>query len=103
MLQDEAAHEKEFEQKTEGGAVKYISFIVLGLADALVEIAGIHAGSLGIYNSTHGYAGLAGIVAGARSLHRGWPRPPTPRRNRALKGQPAVPLRIPECPTLPPL
>jgi vacuolar iron transporter family protein len=64
MLQDEVAHEKEFEQKTEGGAVKYISFVVLGLADAVVEIAGIHAGSLGIYDSTR-LAGLAGIVAGA--------------------------------------
>jgi VIT1/CCC1 family predicted Fe2+/Mn2+ transporter len=64
MLQDEVAHENEFEQKTEGGAVKYISFVVLGLADAVVEIAGIHAGSLGIYDSTR-LAGLAGIVAGA--------------------------------------
>jgi VIT1/CCC1 family predicted Fe2+/Mn2+ transporter len=64
MLQDEVAHEKEFEQKTEGSAVKYISFVVLGLADAVVEIAGIHAGSLGIYDSTR-LAGLAGIVAGA--------------------------------------
>jgi len=37
---------------------------VLGLADALVEITGIHAGSLGIYNKTE-IAGLAGIIAGA--------------------------------------
>lgn len=64
MLQDEVSHEAEFEQKTESGAVKYISFVVLGLADALVEIAGIHAGSLGIYDSTR-LAGLAGVVAGA--------------------------------------
>ena len=64
MLQDEVEHEKEFEQKTQSGAVKYISFVILGLADAIVEIAGIHAGSLGIYNSTR-LAGLAGVVAGA--------------------------------------
>jgi VIT1/CCC1 family predicted Fe2+/Mn2+ transporter len=64
MLQDEIAHEKEFEQKTQSGAVKYISFVILGLADAIVEIAGIHAGSLGIYDSTR-LAGLAGVVAGA--------------------------------------
>jgi VIT1/CCC1 family predicted Fe2+/Mn2+ transporter len=64
MLQDEVTHEKEFELKTQSGAVKYISFVVLGLADALVEIAGIHAGSLGIYDSTR-LAGLAGVVAGA--------------------------------------
>jgi VIT1/CCC1 family predicted Fe2+/Mn2+ transporter len=64
MLQDEISHEKEFEQKTEGSAIKYISFVVLGLADAVVEIAGIHAGSLGIYNSTR-LAGFAGVIAGA--------------------------------------
>src|SRR5712691_1114390 len=40
------------------------AFVVLGLADALVEITGIHAGSLGIYNSTE-ISGLAGVVAGA--------------------------------------
>jgi vacuolar iron transporter family protein len=64
MLEDEVTHEKEFEAKAESGAVKYISFVVLGLADALVEIAGIHAGSLGIYDSTR-LAGFAGVVAGA--------------------------------------
>lgn len=64
MLQDEVEHEKEFEAKTQRGAVKYISFVILGLADAIVEIAGIHAGSLGIYDSTR-LAGLAGVVAGA--------------------------------------
>src|SRR3989442_13860801 len=39
-----------------------MSFIVLGLADAVVEISGIHAGSLGIYGKTE-LAGLAGIIA----------------------------------------
>ncbi len=64
MLLDEELHEKEFEKRTESSSVKYISFVVLGLADALVEIAGIHAGSLGVYNSTR-LAGLAGVIAGA--------------------------------------
>ena len=64
MIQDEVGHETELEKKTQSGSVKYISFVVLGLADALVEIAGIHAGSLGIYNSTR-LAGFAGVVAGA--------------------------------------
>src|SRR2546426_12812397 len=41
---------------------KYISFIVLDLADAVVEITRIHAGSLGIYAKTE-LAGLAGVVA----------------------------------------
>lgn len=64
IIRDEEEHEQAFADKIQGSYVKYISFIVLGLADALVEIAGIHAGSLGIYNSTE-LTGLAGIVAGA--------------------------------------
>lgn len=64
MIDDEKGHEVAFAEKVAGSYVKYISFVVLGLADALVEIAGIHAGSLGIYDSTE-LTGLAGIVAGA--------------------------------------
>jgi VIT1/CCC1 family predicted Fe2+/Mn2+ transporter len=64
IIADEKEHELFFATSVESSYVKYISFIVLGLADALVEIAGIHAGSLGIYHSTE-LTGLAGIVAGA--------------------------------------
>jgi len=64
IIKDEQEHEKEFGEQFNEPHIKYISFIVLGLADALVEIAGIHAGSLGIYDSTQ-LAGLAGIIAGA--------------------------------------
>lgn len=64
MIADEEEHEVDFANEFDEPHIKYISFIVLGLADALVEIAGIHAGSLGIYNSTE-LAGFAGIVAGA--------------------------------------
>jgi VIT1/CCC1 family predicted Fe2+/Mn2+ transporter len=64
MIADEEEHELKFSEEFDEPHIKYISFIVLGLADALVEIAGIHAGSLGIYNSTE-LAGLAGIIAGA--------------------------------------
>jgi len=64
MIEDEKGHETAFADIVAGTSIKYISFVVLGLADALVEIAGIHAGSLGIYNSTE-LTGLAGIVAGA--------------------------------------
>jgi VIT1/CCC1 family predicted Fe2+/Mn2+ transporter len=64
MIEDEEKHEAQFANQIQGGTVKYISFIVLGLADALVEIAGIHAGSLGLYKSTE-LTGLAGIIAGA--------------------------------------
>jgi vacuolar iron transporter family protein len=64
MVEDEKTHERDLAKAVEGSYLKYISFIVLGLADALVEIAGIHAGSLGIYKSTL-ITGLAGIIAGA--------------------------------------
>jgi VIT1/CCC1 family predicted Fe2+/Mn2+ transporter len=64
MISDEKEHEDTLMTQVQGSYIKYISFIVLGLADALVEIGGIHAGSLGLYNSTE-LTGLAGIVAGA--------------------------------------
>ena len=63
MVEDEREHEKAFALKVESSAVRYISFVVLGLADALFEISGIHAGSLGLFNVTE-LAGLAGIIAG---------------------------------------
>ncbi|MEM0075388.1 MAG: VIT1/CCC1 family protein [Nitrososphaerota archaeon] len=64
MLSDEVDHEKRFRDQVQSSYIKYISFVILGLADAIVEISGIHAGSLGIYNSTE-ITGLAGVVAGA--------------------------------------
>jgi len=64
MLADEMSHEAGFSRRIEGATIRYISFVVLGLADALVEVTGIHAGSLGIYNKTE-LAGLAGVIAGA--------------------------------------
>ena len=64
MLADEIGHESTLSKRIEGATIRYISFVVLGLADALVEVTGIHAGSLGIYNKTE-IAGLAGVIAGA--------------------------------------
>ena len=63
MVEDERDHEKAFALKVESSAVRYISFVVLGLADALVEISGIHAGWLGLFDKTE-IAGLAGVIAG---------------------------------------
>ena len=63
MVADEREHEKAFAMKVESSAVRYIAFVVLGLADALVEISGIHAGFLGLFNKTE-IAGLAGVMAG---------------------------------------
>jgi vacuolar iron transporter family protein len=63
MVNDEEHHESYLMGEVKEGRVKYMSFIVLGLADAVVEISGIHAGSLGIFDKTE-LAGVAGIVAG---------------------------------------
>jgi VIT1/CCC1 family predicted Fe2+/Mn2+ transporter len=63
MMASEEGQEDLLIGKIQENRVKYMSFIVLGLADAVVEISGIHAGSLGIYGKTE-LAGLAGIIAG---------------------------------------
>src|SRR5207245_10077515 len=63
MVNDEEHQESYLMGEIHEGRVKYMSFIVLGLADAVVEISGIHAGSLGIFNRTE-LAGVAGVVAG---------------------------------------
>src|SRR5438132_6387669 len=63
MMEEEEHQESYLMGEIHEGRVKYMSFIVLGLADAVVEISGIHAGSLGIYAKTE-LAGLAGVVSG---------------------------------------
>ena len=63
MVESEEHQEDSLIGEISENRVKYMSFIVLGLADAVVEISGIHAGSLGIYGKTE-LAGLAGIIAG---------------------------------------
>ena len=63
MMDSEEGQEDLLIGQIQENRVKYMSFIVLGLADAVVEISGIHAGSLGIYGETR-LAGLAGIIAG---------------------------------------
>jgi VIT1/CCC1 family predicted Fe2+/Mn2+ transporter len=63
MIRDEEEHEHYFVSQINEGVVRYMSFIVLGLADAIVEITGVHAGFLGVTNSTL-IAGIAGLVVG---------------------------------------
>ncbi len=63
IIADEISHEKAFMNQIDEGIVKYMSFIVLGLADAIVEISGVHAGFLGVTDSTL-VAGVAGLVVG---------------------------------------
>ena len=64
MMESEESQEDLLIGEIKENRVKYMSFIVLGLADAVVEISGIHAGSLGIYGRTE-LAGLAGIILAA--------------------------------------
>ena len=52
-----------FERVIQEAMIKYIGFIAMGLADAIVEITGVHAGFLGVTNSTL-FAGISGIVVG---------------------------------------
>ncbi len=63
IIRDEEEHEKGLMSGIEETIVKYMSFIVLGLADAIVEINGVHAGFLGVTDYTV-MAGIAGLVVG---------------------------------------
>lgn len=63
IIKDEETHEKAFINQIDERMVRYLSFIVLGLADAIFEITGVHAGFLGATNSTL-VAGVAGLAVG---------------------------------------
>jgi VIT1/CCC1 family predicted Fe2+/Mn2+ transporter len=63
ILEEERNHEQALIAKLKERRVSYISFIVLGLADAIVEITGVHAGFLGVTGSTL-IAGISGIIVG---------------------------------------
>jgi VIT1/CCC1 family predicted Fe2+/Mn2+ transporter len=63
IIADEEKHEEFFIGQINEGVVKYLGFIVLGLADAIIEITGVHAGFLGVSNSTL-LAGVAGLIVG---------------------------------------
>ena len=63
ILRDEEQHEEFFISQINEGVVKYLGSIVLGLADAIIEITGVHAGFLGVTSSTT-MAGVAGLIVG---------------------------------------
>ncbi len=63
IILDEEKHENELMSGIKETIVKYMSFIVLGLADAIVEITGVHAGFLGVTSYTI-MAGIAGLIVG---------------------------------------
>ncbi len=63
IIQDEKEHEIFFVSQIKETVIKYIGFIALGLADAIVEITGVHAGFLGVTSSTL-FAGISGLIVG---------------------------------------
>lgn len=63
IIEDEKSHERALIAQLKEKRVNYIGFVVLGLADAIVEITGVHAGFLGVTGSTL-IAGIAGVVVG---------------------------------------
>ncbi len=63
LIRDEEEHEKFFISQLKDKIIKYIGFIALGLADAIVEITGVHAGFLGVTGSTL-VAGISGLIVG---------------------------------------
>lgn len=60
---DERLHEAEFMRSIDEGRVRYLGSIALGVSDALVELTGIYAGTLGAFASSVS-AGLTGLLAG---------------------------------------
>jgi VIT1/CCC1 family predicted Fe2+/Mn2+ transporter len=63
LIREELEHEDRFVSSIHESRVKYLGSIALGISDALVELTGIYAGSLGAFASTL-IAGLTGLLAG---------------------------------------
>ena len=63
IIAEEDEHEKFFISQIQETIIKYIGSVALGLADAIVEITGVHAGFLGVTNSTL-FAGISGLIVG---------------------------------------
>lgn len=63
IIDDERTHEQSLIGELKERRIAYIGFVALGLADAIVEITGVHAGFLGVTGSTL-IAGVSGIIVG---------------------------------------
>ena len=86
MVRDEEEHESTFMEQMQGPYLKYISFIILGLADAIVEIFR-HPCRICWNLSFYGATGLAGIVAGASASIAMASAALFPRQNRVSKAR----------------
>ncbi len=63
IIKDEEEHENTLINQIDETIVKYMGALVLGLADAIIEITGAHAGTLGTTNNTI-IAGTIGLIVG---------------------------------------
>jgi VIT1/CCC1 family predicted Fe2+/Mn2+ transporter len=63
IIREEEEHEERLLQELRDARVKYLGYVALGLADAIVEVTGVHAGFLGATSSTI-VAGVAGLIVG---------------------------------------
>lgn len=63
IIEDEVTHESSLIGGIDETVVRYLSFIALGLADAIVEISGVHTGFLGATKTTI-VSGIAGLIVG---------------------------------------
>ncbi|WP_228546725.1 VIT1/CCC1 transporter family protein [Hyperthermus butylicus] len=63
IIRDEKEHERRLLEELEDARIKYLGYVALGLADAIVEITGVHTGFLGATSNTI-VAGVAGLVVG---------------------------------------
>ncbi len=63
IIRDEESHEKNLLSQVNESIVRYLGFVALGLADAIIEITGVHAGFLGATATTL-VAGIAGLIVG---------------------------------------
>ncbi|MEM1572513.1 rubrerythrin family protein [Pyrobaculum sp.] len=63
IIADEEGHERALIDQLDEAVVKYMGALVLGLADAIIEITGAHAGTLGTTDSTV-VAGVIGLIVG---------------------------------------
>jgi len=71
IIEDEEKHEEYFVSQVDEAIIRYIGFIALGLSDAIIEVTGVHAGFLGVMQSTL-VAGIAGLIVGfAASISMG--------------------------------
>ena len=63
IIREEEEHEKALISQLDETIVRYMGALVLGLADAIIEITGTHAGTLGTTNNTI-VAGVIGLIVG---------------------------------------